>query len=229
MRLIRSVAMKISGVVVRYASPGCKEWAEGLACETEFIEDDWSALRWAMGSTRVLLDRRRAGMASLADVEERARLFSEAISKRSYSTMYLLALALPPFLKLLHARTWQQRIGCGLVIVASIYMGIVGWLQQRGRRARRDTAVGDLTLHYKSELERQRDLLRSGIGRLYLIVVILYFIGVAFAQKGGVRAHPFLTMFSMLVCVLVVLFLLRQPRRVQRQIDEVDAVLKETR
>ena len=226
MTLVRSVAMKISGVVVRYASPGCKEWAEGLAREVEFIDGDWAALGWAFGSTRVLLDRRPAPMTSLADVEERARLFSEAISKGSSSTVFLLALALPYFLKLLHARTWQQRMGCGLVIVASIYMVIVGWLQQRGRQAWRDTAVGDLTLHYKLYLERQRDLRRSGIGRLYLIVVILYFIGLAFAQKGGVRAFP--TMFCMLVCVLVALSLLRQPHRFQRQIDEVDAILKET-
>ena len=228
MTLVRRVAIKISGGVVRYASPGCKEWAEGLAREVEFIEGDWAALGWAIGSTRVLLDRRGAPMTSLADVEERARLFfGSIISKGSYSTWYLLGL--PYFLRLLYARTWPQRMGCGLVIVASIYMGIVGLLQQRRRQALRDTAVGDLMLRYKSELERQRDLLRSGIGRLYFIVVILYFIGVVFAQKGGVRAHPFLSMFCMLTCMLVALFLLRQPRRVQRQIDEVDAVLKETR
>ena len=79
MTLVRRVAMKISGGVVRYASPGCKEWAEGLAREAEFIEGDWAALGWALGSARVLLDRRGAPMTSLADVAARGRRFSESL------------------------------------------------------------------------------------------------------------------------------------------------------
>jgi hypothetical protein len=226
MTLVRRVAMKISDGVVRYASPGCKEWAEGLAREVEFIEGNWAALRWAMGSARVLFDRRGAPMTSLADVAARGQRFSESISKGSYSTFCLLGL--PYFLTLLYARSWQERIGCGLVIVTSICLGIVGLLQQRKRQALRDT-VGDLTLYCKLELERKRDFLRTGIGRSFFFVLVLYFIGLAFAQKGGARAHPFLTVLCMLICVLVALFLLRQPRQFQRQIDEVDVILKETR
>ena len=55
MTLVRRVAGKISRAVVRYASPGCKEWAEGLAREAEFVQGDWAALWWALGSTKVLL------------------------------------------------------------------------------------------------------------------------------------------------------------------------------
>jgi hypothetical protein len=68
MSLVRIVALTISDEVVRWASPGCKEWAEGLARETAVIESDWAALGWAIGSTRVLLDRRAAPLRSLDEV-----------------------------------------------------------------------------------------------------------------------------------------------------------------
>lgn len=44
MTLIRKLAIKISNEVVIWASPGSKEWAEGLAREVTFIESDWAAL-----------------------------------------------------------------------------------------------------------------------------------------------------------------------------------------
>ena len=105
MTLIRRLAMKIAGVVVRDASPGCREWAEGVAREVEFIEDDWSALRWAIGSTRVLLDRREAPMSSLADVAERGRRLSERVSKEGSGYVYALIVAIPYLLRLLYARS----------------------------------------------------------------------------------------------------------------------------
>ena len=54
MTLLRRVAVWISNGVVRRASPGAKEWAEATAHEVEFIEGDWAALGWALGSVRVL-------------------------------------------------------------------------------------------------------------------------------------------------------------------------------
>ena len=112
--------------------------------------------------------------------------------------------------------------------IISIYIGIVARVQQRKRQALSDT-VGDLTLYCKLELERQRDFLRSGIGRSVRLAAVLFFIGMVFTQRGGLRANPFFTAFGVLVCVLVTILILRQPRRVQREIDEVNAVLKETR
>jgi hypothetical protein len=61
--LVRRAAVAVSGFVVRHAAAGSREWAEGLEREVEYIESDWRALVWALGSARVLLDRRagRAG------------------------------------------------------------------------------------------------------------------------------------------------------------------------
>jgi len=67
---IRKLALGISARVVRWSSPGCKEWAEGLAREAVVIESDWAALRWSLGSTRVLLDRRAAPLTTLDEVAD---------------------------------------------------------------------------------------------------------------------------------------------------------------
>ena len=131
-------------------------------------------------------------------------------------------------IRLVDSASLQQQIACGVFVITSIYLGIVTLLLQRKRQALSDT-VGDLTLYCKLELERQRDFLRSGTGRSIHLIVILYFSSMLFAHKGGFRANPFLSVFIVSGFVLVTILLLRQPRRVQRQIDEVDAVLKETR
>lgn len=227
MTLVRRVAMKISGGVVRYASPGCKEWAEGLAREVEFIEGDWAALRWAVGSSRVLLDRRAAPMTSHADVAERARRFSESLGNGGSFSSVMFIVAFVNLIRFVGAASLQQRIACSVLVITSIYMGFVILSQQRKRQALSDS-VGDLTLYCKLELEHQRDFLRSGIGRSLRLAGVLFFIGMVFTQRGGLRANPFFTAFGVLVCVLVTILILRQPRLVQRQIDEVDAVLKET-
>ena len=44
MTVVRRSAMRIAAFVVRYAAPGCREWADGLAREAEFIEDDCAGL-----------------------------------------------------------------------------------------------------------------------------------------------------------------------------------------
>jgi hypothetical protein len=60
MTLLRKAAVRVSAFVERHASADSREWAEGLSREVEFIDGDWKALGWALGSTRVLLERRSA-------------------------------------------------------------------------------------------------------------------------------------------------------------------------
>jgi hypothetical protein len=48
----------LSSFVLRHASAGSREWAQGLAREVDVIEGDWKALGWALGGLPVLLDRR---------------------------------------------------------------------------------------------------------------------------------------------------------------------------
>src|SRR5580704_6882861 len=109
MTVVRRSAMRIAAFVVRYAAPGCRDWAEGLAREAEFIEDDWSALGWAIGSTRVLLDRREATVSSLSEAASKAQHFLESLRRQNYSYLFFFCQALTYALRLLDANNRQQR------------------------------------------------------------------------------------------------------------------------
>ena len=226
MTVVRRSAMRIAAFVVRYAAPGCREWAEGLAREAEFIEDDWSALRWAIGSTRVLLDRREAPMRSLADVAAKGRQLSELGNKEGAGYLLMLV-SIPYLLKLLVARGLPERIGAGLVVVAGVYIGGIVLLQQRKRQVLYDRAE-DLTQYCKLELERQREFLKSGLGRSIYFALSFYFLGIMFSQ-ARVRVDPLWAAYCVAGWILVMALGLRRQRQVQRQIDEVDAVLKGAR
>jgi hypothetical protein len=226
MTLVRSVAGKISRAVVRFASPGCKEWAEGLARETAFIGDDWAALRWALGSTRVLLDRRAASLTSLADVAERARRYAAAQRSGLPSNWIVIVYAFDYLLRLFGAGSRLEHTGCSLVVFGGILMGVIGLVRWQQRT---EAPLSDETttwaLYYRSELELRRENLHSVFGVLYRFGWSLYWIGLVLAQKGGVRAHPMFTGLGVLVFALATPVLFRETFTLQLQIEEVDAVL----
>jgi hypothetical protein len=41
-------------IMERHAPPACREWASAMLRELDFIESDWAALRWALGSTAAI-------------------------------------------------------------------------------------------------------------------------------------------------------------------------------
>ena len=133
MSLVRIVALTISDEVVRWASPGCKEWAEGLEREGAVIESDWAALRWSLGSTRVLLDRRAAPLRSLDEVPAATQKLVE-MTRRSagYNLAMPITFGLIELLGVFRARSNMGRAGASLVVLASILAGTY-WLMERLR------------------------------------------------------------------------------------------------
>jgi hypothetical protein len=233
MTLMRRVAMRISGVVVHYASAGCKEWAEGLAREVEFIESDWSALWWAVGSMRVLLDRREATVGSLREAAAKARQFSKSLRNGGFASGRILAAAFISFeiyytLSFLDARNVQQRVWCGVVILTAIYLEIF-----MARNVRRrllalvppsdDDAVA-WALYYKAELEYlcSRDLLMGSF-----IPLILLNTSVLLGERVGIRVNPIVGMSVQLIFVCLTLVLFWKRRQYQGQITALDAILQE--
>ena len=77
MSLIRKIANGIADLVVRYASPGSKEWAEAMQAELVSIESDWRALAWACSGMRVLFAIRPAPLRTLDDLNEAAQKHAE--------------------------------------------------------------------------------------------------------------------------------------------------------
>jgi hypothetical protein len=225
MTLLRRVAVAISGGVVRYASPGCKEWAQGLAREAEFVEGDLAALVWALGSTRVLLDRREAPVTSLAEVADAARRLSESVRRGTVTYAFLFLWVFVYALRLLYAGgSLQQRMSCGVVVLAGICLGVVELIQRREQRPPQTDDVGDWALHYRSELERQRDFYFTGTGIHFDSTVFFIFIGAVFAQDGGARGNLILFAYEALIYVLWESFVYWQRREFQRRIDELDAM-----
>ena len=230
MTLVRRVAMKISGVVVSYASPGCKEWAWGLAREAEFVEGDWSALGWALGSSRVLLDRREAPVTSLADVAGAARRFSESVRKGTVTYAFLFLWVFIYALRLLNAGgSSEQRFSCGVAVLTAICLGVSELIHRRTQQAPQTEDMGAWALYYRSELERQRDFyFPGGTARYFDSFVFFILIGCVFTQDGGARGNPIFFAYEVLVYLLWESFILWKRWQFQRRIDELDAVLEVT-
>ena len=51
----RNLAARLLTAVLRYAPPESREWASAMLRELDFIEGDWAALFWALGSATAIL------------------------------------------------------------------------------------------------------------------------------------------------------------------------------
>jgi hypothetical protein len=54
MSTVRRFASKVLRVVIRHASDESRDWANAMLRELDFIESDWAALLWALGSTTAI-------------------------------------------------------------------------------------------------------------------------------------------------------------------------------
>jgi len=225
MTLARGLALKISDAVVLYASPGCKEWAEGLAREVAFIESDWAALGWALGSTRVLLDRREMPARSLDDVYVAALKFIDLKRTGGGSWFIMFTQAFIYGLKLFGASTSLERVGCGLAILGAFSMGIYSRLEMRRMNALLSGDIEDNVFFYKAELER--DLYHSPKWWITGSGFVFFVVGVILAQRGGIEANWFLSGLFTLTLVGVLLFALHTRRTNLRRLERLEELLAE--
>jgi len=154
MTLIRRAAVAISTLVMRWASPGTKDWAEGLAREVEFIEGDWRALAWAFGSMRVLLDRREAGAASLNGAYVVARTFFE--QRKGQIPVFYTDVASGMYLAALLYMGEHFHLGAGIFLAS----GAMLFLSYRFHVYRsfvvpQPANLKECVLCYRSELQRE--------------------------------------------------------------------------
>jgi hypothetical protein len=219
MSLVRIVALTISDEVVRWASPGCKEWAEGLEREARVIENDWAALRWSIGSMRVLLDRRAVPLTSLDEVPAATQKFVETTRWQAgfvlaMSIMQGLINLLPFFL----ARIILRPAGCAIVVLASILTGTYSFMERRRlKEPWKDDIYDDLlacTSFYKEQLKR-------------LDSIWIYF-SLWFCMTLNYYMHDndefYLWLFA---CMFLFTFSVTQQRKQNnlRRIEEIDALL----
>lgn len=54
MRSIRRLATRFIEIVVKHSPPDAQSWGSAMLREMDFVENDWSAALWALGSTTSL-------------------------------------------------------------------------------------------------------------------------------------------------------------------------------
>jgi hypothetical protein len=205
MTALRSLALKISAAVVRYASPGCKEWAQGLAREVAFVEGDWAALGWAVGSMRVLLER-RPGFLELGS---------------AFTAVFSVGL---PCLEIFGATCLSERVGWSLVLFGSAYWNVArlrDWLVERS--APPDDDKRARAIFGRGKLERRLRRARSIWRWAGPAVTTCYCVGMVLALHS-IPTGP-------IFCFVVIaggLFAIRlqvmdSPTRIQGQIQRWDA------
>jgi hypothetical protein len=215
---LRSLAVGISSRVVRWASPGCKEWAEGLAREAAVIESDWAALRWAIGSMRVVLDRREAPIGSGSELPARRPSYLDVSVWLFYLSTGLLVCT-----KMLTSTGWPRRLGWGLLLLGWGYWAacsVFDWLRERMQPPTSDIVAYRLFLRDGLELKlaRYRTVSRwfpvladlSGLmGYLLIVRGEIHFWGY-FILLGWVSLHSPET-----------------PSKIQSRIERMDALIAE--
>jgi hypothetical protein len=238
MTLVRRLALRVSALVVRFASASCKEWAKGSLQETEHIESDWAALEWALGSTRVLLDRRGtpkqriATFGSLAEAMEAAHQFV-ALKKielgltldRSYAIIAL-SVGVGTGFGVFSAANWLQRIGCIGVALAGAVYGVHTLLERKRLRSIQDADIVDELQFYRSELQRSLELSPLELLRPYCYV--LWTIGVLLSPPGlqaHLHGHPWWWLFLLFTVRVSLRSRLYDRRARQSTIERLNTLL----
>jgi hypothetical protein len=228
----RRLAVRISRVVVRLASPGAQDWAKATAREVEFIGSDWVALRWALGSTRILFGCPEARLTSLAQVPDEARRLARELRARTifgssiaifeafaFSFFSVRLPALVPSFKL-------GRAGCVLTAAAALWAAY-RFISQRSRKLPSHTGPPAIAA-YRAELERQRDFLSL---RQLCVLLGPLVLGTMVMTVGMVLAVPRTARISLPSQAAIFFFsavaahgFRKKAARFQRRIDELDTL-----
>jgi hypothetical protein len=199
--------------------------------EMDFVERDWAALFWALGSATALFRDLEAPMNDPRDVFLRTQQLLKKIRRRTlmgYAVLFILALSFGSFVFIVP--NTLQRIGACLTVAAILYMAYQLY-ESRCRDLPSETDLSACWNFYRAELERQRDFHRGKLFWLRFVIIIpgylLFCIGFAIARP---ELAPILA--AIMVCFVALLIVavpnnLRCSRKYQRQIDELDALPKE--
>ena len=223
MTLIRRSVVRISEFVVRWASDGSREWAEGLAREVAFIQSDWRALGWAIGSLQVLVDPREAPVKSLDEVPNAAQKLVELA--RSGIGASMIVFQGPLFLlKFYDAKNWCQRAGCAAAVFASILAGVV-WLTnlRRLKEPWKDDIYDDVigcARFYRAELKR---FMRTQL--ILTLALYCYILGMTVYARGGGPFYLACVVLFAVVNVIFVAMIVYSRRTNLRRIERLDVLL----
>lgn len=215
-------------MVVRWASPGCKEWAEGLGREVAFVEGDWRALGWAIGSVRVLFWNPPKPLGNAEEIARAGRLF--AGNREHVPPMILLLTGLQLFDNVTRLVFWRgrmdhlQQAGFAIAAVSAAYLAMVGWMEHRMGKRPEDMDDGAWIDFYRREMVRRRDLF-SGFGILFPVAIVSMCAGELLGIEDSTR--PYLTACFTASCMVMLRLVSWPAERFQRKVVDVDSVLQQ--
>jgi disulfide bond formation protein DsbB len=231
MTLLRKLATQISVVVVRHSSSATKDWAQASAQELASIQNDWDALRWALGSARLLFQKpcvREHHLTALAEVPAAADRLAKQTIARARAICLITVFVVAVFgHSLAHLHNPVRRTGCLLMIASILYLA----LQAIARRGRRMPPGADLpaqTAHFRSELERERRY-HSGLW-LWSRLIFVYGAMLVLMVAGAIAppTHIYRALSWLAIIVVSIFFGIygshRQAAQARRRILELDAV-----
>ncbi|HXM60044.1 MAG TPA: hypothetical protein VN950_04250 [Terriglobales bacterium] len=225
-KTIRKFAMKVLNAAARHAAPGTRDWVNAMSREMDFIENDWAALWWALGSTRILFKRQYVPLADLSGIPRAAQCLTKTVRRRTISGL-VITLTEAVFFGYFFfgVSTAMLRIGSALTVAAMLYMAY----QLYARRAAQpplDTASA--TFAYRVELERQREFhCGSWFWSRFIAFLpgpILFCVGAIIAQPESARAYATILAGFVVLSIWAVQLNLSQARKYQRRLDELEAL-----
>lgn len=123
-----------------------------------------------------------------------------------------------------------SRLGSALIVAGALIVAYQLWKNGSARQTDGVFDVRSCAESYRSELERQRDLLRS-VWKWYILPlvpgVIVFFVGTLRLALARQKAHPpyqLITGFAGFIVICIVAHMLnrRAARKLQRKIDELN-------
>jgi hypothetical protein len=223
MTIIRRKALEISSWVTWLASPGCKEWAEGLEREVAFIPSDWRALGWAIGSIRVVFDWRKAPLGSLAEAAVEAKKSVKKWRRNSVTVLLYQIFLAPQYVwPLFHPKSFGERIGSALVGLTGIVAGVyTAWEWRRHRQTVEDGVYDDPLASarlYSAELAH-----RGTAISVQAFTGMCFVLGITLTMESGLRLA--FVGVAVLFCLCSILITAQRLRNNRRRIAEVDALV----
>jgi hypothetical protein len=215
MKLLRKTASEISSIVVRHASSGTREWAEAMAREVEEISGDWAALAWALGSLRVLADRR--GAKSGAQPRRPALVeWTSWFSNASLCFFYAVCA--------FAAHGWHARLGDILIALCWAYHGtssVWTWIEESDAPTSYDPLA--TPRFYKARLERR--LARYRTPRRWLSPLVTLTMCAGWMMVYGNVSTALVVAVLAFTALVVWMQCLDTPAKIEGRIAKMDALI----